>query len=150
IYPIIKKAINKYDAGLHIKTAGTTWLEELIGLAMAEKDGLALSKEIYFEALERYDELTGPYATVLDVNKDKLPTVEVVKSWSGSEFADVLRNDQTVSAYNPDFSQLLHCSYKIAAEKGSRYLDALEKYSDLAGRNVMENLYKRHIKRLFI
>ncbi len=150
IYPIIKRAISKYDVGLHIKTAGTTWLEELIGLALAEKDGLALSKEIYFEALERYDELTGPYATVLDVNKNKLPTVETVKSWSGSEFADALRHDQAVSAYNPDFRQLLHCSYKIAAEKGARYLDALEKYSDLAGRNVMENLYKRHIKRLFI
>ncbi len=150
IYPIIKKAINKYDVGLHIKTAGTTWLEELIGLALAEKDGLALSKEVYFEALNRYDELTGPYATVLDVNKDKLPTVEEVQGWSGNDFADALRHDQSVAAYNPDFRQLLHCSYKIAAEKGTRYLDALEKYSDLAGRNVMENLYKRHIKRLFI
>lgn len=150
IYPIIKKAINKYNVGLHIKTAGTTWLEELIGLAMAEKDGLALAKEIYFEALERYDELTGPYATVLDVDKAKLPAVDVVENWSGSAFADALRHDQSVAAYNPDFRQLLHCSYKIAAEKGDRYLNALEKYSDLAGRNVMENLYKRHIKRLFI
>lgn len=150
IYPIINNAIKKHNVGLHLKTAGTTWLEELIGLAMAEKDGLELSKEIYFEALNRYDELTSPYATVLDVDKNKLPKVEDVKNWTGNNFANALRHDQSVEAYNPDFRQLLHCSYKIAAEKGDKYLDTLEKYSDLAGRNVMENLYKRHIKRLFI
>lgn len=150
LYPIINKAVKKHKVGVHVKTAGTTWLEELIGLALAEKEGLALSKEIYFEALDRYEELTSPYATVLDVNKDKLPSVDTVKNWNGAQFADALRHDQSVAAFNPDFRQLLHCSYKIAAEKGDRYLNALEKYSDLTGRNVMENLYKRHIKRLFI
>lgn len=150
IYPIINKAVKKHQVGVHVKTAGTTWLEELIGLALAEKEGLELSKEIYFEALERYEELTSPYATVLDVDKDKLPSVDAVKNWNGTQFADALRHDQSVAAFNPDFRQLLHCSYKIAAEKGDRYLNALEKYSDLTGRNVMENLYKRHIKRLFI
>jgi len=37
IYPIMAKIINKYDKGLHLKTAGTTWLEEVIGLAIAGK-----------------------------------------------------------------------------------------------------------------
>lgn len=149
IYPIIRDAIKKYDVGLHVKTAGTTWLEELIGLAMAENEGLDLVKEIYFEALDRYAELTDPYATVLDVDKRKLPSVETVKGWSGEDYANALRHENHPD-YNPDFRQLLHCSYKIAGEKGERYLNTLEKYSDLAGRNVMENLYKRHIKKLFV
>ena len=55
------------DAGLHIKTAGTTWLEEVIGLAEAGGEGLALAKEIYAEALEQLDELCAPYATVIDI-----------------------------------------------------------------------------------
>lgn len=150
IYPIIRDAIKKYDVGLHVKTAGTTWLEELIGLAMAERDGLELAKEIYFEALGRYAELTDPYATVLDIDMGKLPSVDTVKGWSGDNYANALRHDQSHADYNPDFRQLLHCSYKIAGEKGERYLSTLDKYSDLAGRNVMENLYKRHIKKLFI
>lgn len=150
IYPIIREAIKKHNAGLHVKTAGTTWLEELIGLAMAENEGLEIAKEIYIEALDRFDELTGPYATVLDINKQNLPSAETVKGWSGDDYANALRHEQDHPAYNPDFRQLLHCSYKIAGEKGERYLNTLEKFSDLAGRNVMENLYKRHIKRLFI
>ena len=35
IYEPIRKALPKFNAGLHLKTAGTTWLEELIGLAEA-------------------------------------------------------------------------------------------------------------------
>ena len=34
-------AMTKFDAGVHLKTAGTTWLEELIGLAEAGGSGLA-------------------------------------------------------------------------------------------------------------
>ena len=35
LYPIIRRTLPKFDAGVHLKTAGTTWLEELIGLAEA-------------------------------------------------------------------------------------------------------------------
>ena len=31
----IRDALARFDAGLHLKTAGTTWLEELIGLGLA-------------------------------------------------------------------------------------------------------------------
>src|SRR5262249_15231440 len=50
IYPAIRRGIGKFNAGLHIKTAGTTWLEEIIGLAEAGGSGLTLAKEIYAEA----------------------------------------------------------------------------------------------------
>src|SRR4051812_49082558 len=67
IYPAIGRAIRRTGAGLHIKTAGTTWLEELIGLALAGGEGLAIAREVYAQALARFDELCGPYATVIDI-----------------------------------------------------------------------------------
>ncbi|MFA6702764.1 MAG: tagaturonate epimerase family protein, partial [Dysgonamonadaceae bacterium] len=39
IYPIMAKVIKKHDKGLHLKTAGTTWLEEVIGLSMSGGEG---------------------------------------------------------------------------------------------------------------
>jgi hypothetical protein len=150
IYKSIHKAMKKFDAGVHIKTSGTTWLEELIGLAIAGGEGLVIAKKVYKEALSRFDELCGPYATVINIDKSKLPTAEEVNKWSGAEFADALRHKQSCEKYNPDFRQLLHVAYKIAAEMGIDYLNALEKYEKIISQNVMENLYERHIKPIFI
>ncbi len=47
IYKAIHDAVMKFDAGVHLKTAGTTWLEELIGLAEAGGSGLEIAKEVY-------------------------------------------------------------------------------------------------------
>lgn len=150
IYKSMNKALKKFDAGLHIKTAGTTWLEELIGLAASGGDGLSIAKQVYAEALSRFDELCGPYATVIDIDKDKLPSPEVVDQWSSDELADALRHDQSCDKYNPNFRQLLHVAYKIAAEMGTDYLNALEKHEKIISQNVMKNIYKRHIKPIFM
>jgi len=150
IYGPISKAIKKFDAGLHLKTAGTTWLEELIGLAAAGGDGLAIAKEVYTEALLRFDELCSPYATVIDIDKQQLPSPQVVNGWSSEEYADALRHDTSCNKYNPNFRQLLHVAYKLPAEMGSRYLKLLEKYEDIIAPNVTENIYERHIKPIFI
>ena len=147
IYPIIKKLINKHDSGLHLKTAGTTWLEELIGLAESEGEAYAFAKEIYTEALERYDELTKDYVSVLDIDKTKLPDVKDFSS--GNEFVNALRHEPNSEKYNPHFRQLLHCSYKIAGEKGKVFSDLLDKHRSIIEKNVTENLYKRHLKPLF-
>jgi hypothetical protein len=149
LYPIISQVIYKYDAGLHLKTAGTTWLEELIGLAEGGGDGLDLAKEIYRQSLGRYDELCGPYAAVIDIDKSMLPTVAAVETWDGPTYAATLRHDQSESRYNLHFRQLLHVGYKIAAEMGERYTGALDKYHDIIARNVTENLFDRHIKLVF-
>jgi hypothetical protein len=133
-------------AGIHIKTAGTTWLEELVGLAMAGGEGLAIAKEIYAGALSRIDELCKPYATVIDIDRAKLPTPQEVDKWEGDRFAAALRHDKSCDNYNPHFRQLLHVGYKVAAEMGHSYLDALEKYEDIIAQNVTENIYERHIK----
>lgn len=150
IYKLMNSALRKFDAGIHIKTSGTTWLEELIGLAMAEGEGLTIAREVYTKALSRFDELCGPYATVIDIDKASLPKPEIVDRWSGAEFADALRNKPSCEKYNPDFRQLLHVAYKIAAEMGIDYLNALEKYEKIISQNVTENIYERHIKPIFI
>ncbi len=150
IYGPMKQAMKKFDAGLHIKTAGTTWLEELIGLAMAGGEGLAISKEIYAQALGRMDELCGPYATVIDIDPAKLPTAQEINAWDGRQFAAALRHDQSCPGFNPNLRQLLHVGYKVAAEMGSRFTDALEKYEQTIAANVTENIYERHIKPLFL
>ncbi len=150
IYSPIAEALKKFDAGLHVKTAGTTWLEELIGLAMAAPDGLSIAKEIYANALHRFGELCGPYATVIDIDTAGLPTAEDVNDWDGQNFASALRHDQSCEQYNPNFRQLLHVAYKIAAEMGARFTNALEKHKDIIEQNVSENIYERHIRPIFM
>jgi hypothetical protein len=150
IYGPMNKALKKFDAGLHLKTAGTTWLEELIGLAMAGGDGLAIAKEVYTKALSRIDELCGLYATVIDIDAEKLPSPGEVERWDGQRFAAALRHDQLCEAYNPNFRQILHVGYKIAAEMGQRYLDALAQNEDIIAQNVTENIYERHVKPVFM
>lgn len=149
IYRPIKDALKKFDAGLHIKTAGTTWLEELIGLASSENDGLKIAKEIYNEAFNRFDELCGPYKTVIDIERNLLPSPDEVEQWDGAKYSQTLRHDLSNKNYNKHFRQLVHVSYKIAAEMGERYFVALNKYQDEISKNVEENILERHIKRVF-
>jgi len=149
IYPIMAEILKKHDKGLHIKTAGTTWLEEVIGLAIAGDDALAVAKEVYTRALGRKEELCAPYADVIDIDNSKLPTVEEVSGWSGEKFANTLRHIPGHPDYNPNFRQLIHVGYKVAAELGETYIGLLEKYADVVGNCVEENIYDRHLKRLF-
>lgn len=150
IYGAIGRAIRKFNAGLHLKTAGTTWLEELIGLAAAGGEGLAIAGEVYTTALGRMDELCGPYATVIDIDRKKLPAPGEVRKWSGERFAAALRHDPSCPQYNPSLRQLLHVGYKVAAEMGPRFLGALEQYEPTIAENVTANLYERHIRPLFL
>ena len=149
IYPIMGRLIRKYDAGIHIKTAGTTWLEEIIGLAVADEKGLALAKKIYAGALGRMEELTVPYATVIDVDTAQLPSALEVEKWDADTFARTMRHNPADPLFNPSFRQLIHVSYKIAAELGDEFYPALEKYADVIGKEIEDNLCERHISRLF-
>jgi hypothetical protein len=149
IYGTINKALKRFNTGVHIKTAGTTWLEELIGLAQTGGDGLEIAKAIYNESLTHFDELCEPYATVIDIDKNKLPSLDDIEKWDGQTFAAALRHDPTCSSYNPGLRQLLHVGYKIAAQMGDRYLDALRTYEETIAPNVMDNIYQRHILPVF-
>ncbi len=150
IYVPMRRALKKFGAGVHIKTAGTTWLEELIGLAEAGGDGLAIAKEIYAHAIEHVDEFCAPYASVIDLDKRKLPTAAVVNVWTSRQFTDALRHDSKNPGYNPSLRQLLHVSFKVAAKKGDRYLNELKRHEAIVAKNVTENLFERHMKPLLI
>jgi hypothetical protein len=149
IYPIMAGIIKKYDKGIHVKTAGTTWLEEVIGLAVAGGEALEAAKFIYACALDRKGELCAPYADVIDIDDSKLPTPAEVAGWSSEKFANTLRHIPGHPDYNPNFRQLIHVGYKVAAEMGKTYTDLLEKHAEVVGQCVDENIYERHLKRLF-
>ena len=150
IYPAIHQCMEQYNTGVHLKTAGTTWLEELIGLAESGGPALALAKEIYAEAFAHRDELCAPYATVIDIAPDKLPAPAAVAAWTSAQYTSALRHDPSNPAYNPSFRQLLHVGFKIAAKMGPRYIDLLEANEAVIAKNVTENLYTRHIAPVFL
>ncbi len=150
IYGPIHQALKKFDAGVHLKTAGTTWLEELIGLAEAGGEGLDLAKEIYAEAYSHREELCAPYAAVIDIDPAKLPDPVSVGQWSTEQFVSALRHDPKCPDYNRSLRQLLHVGFKVAAKMGTRYLDLLTVMEPTIARNVTGNLFDRHIKPVFM
>ncbi len=149
IYPHIGKIINKYNKGVHLKTAGTTWLEEVIGLAKSGDLSLNFVKEIYFESLEKIDELCAPYSDVIDINVSSLPSAGEVATWNGRKFADSLSHVPGNKDYNPNMRQLIHVAYKLAALKKDEYYKLLEDNAEIISGCVYENIYNRHICRLF-
>jgi tagaturonate epimerase len=150
IYPAIHRTMQRTGAGVHLKTAGTTWLEELIGLAEAGGEGLKLAQEVYAEALAHREELCAPYANVIDIDPKKLPSAEEVRGWSSEQYTSALRHVEGDPNYNPSVRQLLHVGFKIAAKMGPRYLHLLEANEAVIAKNVTENLFDRHIAPVFL
>jgi hypothetical protein len=150
IYPAIHSTLKRFDAGVHLKTAGTTWLEELIGLAEAGGDALDLAKEIYSEAFGHREELCAPYATVIDIDVASLPSPEEVRGWSSGQYTAALRHVRGAAAYNASLRQLLHVGFKVAAKMGDRYLNLLQANEAVIAKNVTENLFARHISPVFL
>ena len=149
IYPVIGKIIKEHNKGIHLKTAGTTWLEEVIGLAESGGEALEFVKDIYAKSLEKIEELCAPYADVIDINISKLPSQTAVAKWSNKKLADSLRHIPGNKDYNPNMRQLVHVAYKIAAMKMDQYFKLLEANEKTVGKCVYENMYNRHICRLF-
>ncbi|MBZ5497393.1 MAG: tagaturonate epimerase family protein [Acidobacteriia bacterium] len=149
LYPAICRALRDFDIGVHVKTAGTTWLEEVIGLAEAGGGGLEMAKEIYAQAYARREELCAPYAAVIDIDATRLPFPQQVNSWSSAQFTAALRHDRKCPDFNPHLRQMLHVAYKTAASLGDRYLRMLDACEDTIARNVTANLYERHLRLLF-
>ncbi len=150
LYAPMARILREHRAGVHLKTAGTTWLEEVAGLALAGGEALRLVQEIYAQAYRRIEELSAPYAAVLDIDRSQLPHPGTVRTWSGEEYAAALRHDEGAAAYNPHFRQLLHVAFKVAAEMGPAYLQALDAHAAAIGPLVTENLLEKHIRPLFL
>jgi len=150
IYPVINKTIKTFDAGLHLKTAGTTWLEEVIGLAKSGGAGLRAAKEIYAQSYLRFDELAKPYLTVIDIPIEKLPAPAAVNKWGSDDFILTLQHDPMCPRYSAAFRQLVHIGFKIAAEMGDRYTDLLDEAAGTINKGVTENIYERHLRPIFL
>jgi len=149
IYPLIGSIIKKHDKGIHLKTAGTTWLEEVIGLAESGGKALDFVKEIYYKSLEKTEELCAPYADVIDINISGLPSKTEVAKWSSKKMAGALRHVPGNKDYNPNMRQLIHVAYKLAAMEMAEYYKLLEANEKTVSECVYENIYNRHICRLF-
>jgi len=150
LYPIMHRAIKTADAGLHLKTAGTTWLEEVIGLAASGGDGLAFAKALYREAVGRYDEMAKPYLTVIAIDRPSLPAPDKVEAFSAQEYVETLEHNQACKRFNIHFRQMVHISFRLAAEKQARYLELLKANRDSIETHVTSNILKRHIEPLFL
>jgi hypothetical protein len=150
LYPIIHRAIKKSDAGLHLKTAGTTWLEEVIGLAATGGEGLAFAKTLYREAYGRYDEMAKPYLTVIAIDRNALPKPADVDAFSAQDYVETLEHNQACKRFNIHFRQMLHISFKLAAEKQPQYLALLKSNRASIESHVTDNILKRHIEPLFL
>ena len=149
LYPIIQELLLKHEAGLHLKTAGTTWLEEVIGLAEAGGEALDFVRELYATAMDRIDALKAPYESVLDIDPAALPPVGEATGWGSDAFVRSLAHDQAEPRYNPSLRQLFHVAFKLAAERGESYHRLLQAHADIVNRRVYENLYHKHILKLF-
>jgi hypothetical protein len=149
IYPHICSIIKKYDKGIHLKTAGTTWLEEVIGLAESGGEALDFVKEIYIKSLEKIEELCSPYADVIEIKVSSLPSKFEVSDWNSNKFSDTLKHIPGNSDYNPNMRQLMHVAYKLAALQMKDFIRLLEANEQTVSNCVYENIYNRHICRLF-
>jgi len=149
IYAIIRELIRKHNKGIHVKTAGTTWLEEVIGICQGGADGLEMAKSIYESAYSQVEQLTAAYAKVIAIDTARLPDPQEVAQWNAADFVDTLRHIPGHPAYNSHFRQLMHVAYKIAAQKGSAFTNLLERYENAIAREVIDNLYERHMLRIF-
>jgi tagaturonate epimerase len=150
LYPIMHDAIKRIDTGIHLKTAGTTWLEEITGMAASSPEGLALAKEVYEKSYLRYDELCSPYLAVIRIDRHQLPDPAKMASWSSGEFVQALRHDPLCRNYNPHMRQLMHLGFKIAAEMAVQMAELRRECRSVIEENVTTNLYARHIRPLFL
>ncbi len=150
LYPRIAASLRRHDAGVHLKTAGTTWLEEVTGLAAAGGEGLAIAKAIYRRARPEFDALCAPYASVVSIDTARLPAIDTVDQWSSEQFVGALQHNRANPLFNDTFRQFIHISFRIAAEMGPAYTDALDAHAGVIGPHVTGNLFDRHLKPLFL
>lgn len=136
LYPII----GHYTKGrVHVKTAGTSWLE---ALRVVAKNNPSLFREIYYYALNKYKEAKEYY----HVNTELADIPDLAKL-SDKELPDLLENNEA--------RQLLHITYGfiLEAKKDNNYLfrDKLYQFwekNDREYRKALEEHIIKHLKKL--
>ncbi len=124
-------------------------MEEVIGLAAAGGEGLEIAKKVYRKAFDKQEALCAPYAAVIDIDPEGLPSPDEVDGWDSEKYANTLRHIPGHADYNSNFRQLIHVGYKVAADMGDDYYNALVANAAIIGSCVEENIFDRHLKRLF-
>ena len=150
LYPLMHRSLTRLGAGLHLKTAGTTWVEEVVSLASAGEEGLRAANEIYARSFDRLDELCSPYRQVIAIDRRNLPLPADVARWPVEKLVRALRHEPGANGANTDLRQLIHVGYRIAAEMGPRFTSLVRRNAETVGSNVADNLYRKHIVPLFI
>ncbi len=150
LYPAMCRMLQKHGAGVHLKTAGTTWLEEVVGVALAGPRGLGIGKRIYAQAHARFDELCRPYASVVEIDRAKLPAPAEAEVWTAEQFVRRIRHDQSCPEFSIHVRQLMHVAFKVAAEMGAEFREVLDASRAIAGKCVTENLWDRHMQPLLL
>jgi len=94
--------------------------------------------------------LCAPYASVIDIDRARLPSAVEVSGWDGAQFAAALRHEPSDPRFHAGLRQLVHVSFKLAAKRGTAYTDLLKAHREVVGRNVTDNLLRRHLRPLFV
>jgi hypothetical protein len=87
---------------------------------------------------------------VVEIDRPRLPRPGDVESWTADQFVRRIRHDPACPDFSVDVRQLMHVAFKVAAEMGAEFRDALDDAREIAGTCVTENLYERHIRPLFV
>jgi hypothetical protein len=160
IYPAIHATMKRLRRGRAPEDSGTTWLEELIGLAEAGGEGLALAKEVYAEALAHREELCAPYATVIDIDPAKLPSADEVRGWTSEQYTSALRHVETIAGlqsaacgncctwdsrwprrWDPATSQLLEANEAVIAKNVTENLVRSAHCAGVSGARDLRNSF---------
>ena len=87
---------------------------------------------------------------VVSIDTTRLPPPSEVDGWSSEEFVGALEHNPGHPRFNRNFRQLIHISFRVAAEMGARFPGALEAHAATIGTHVTRNLLERHLKPLFL
>ena len=134
IYPIVAK----HTRGLvHLKTAGTSYLEALRAVAMAAP---ALFREIYAFAAERYDEDRASYHGSADLAK-----APDVAHLADDELTHVLDQFDARQVLHVTFGSVLRTTDPTGALRfGGRLMDVLRAHPDTYGECLAQH-FTRHL-----
>ena len=94
--------------------------------------------------------MAKPYLTVIAIDRQALPTPAQVDSWSAQQYVETLEHNQACKRFNIHFRQMVHISFRVAAEKRSQYLALLKSNRSSIESHVSHNILKRHVEPLFL
>ena len=134
---------------MSIVKRGEIYYADLSPVVGSEQGGVRPVLIVQNDTGNRHSPTVIAAAITSRLDKAKLPTPDTVDGWDAQTFAKTLRHDESEPLYNPSFRQLVHVSFKVAAELAGEYYPALDRNLDIIGREIEANIGERHVRRLF-